>query len=128
MKRIQNKHGPDFDVGFLLTRRPRDGTERKPRDGTEGMPRDGTERKPRDGTEGMPRDGTERKPRDGTEGMPRDGTERKPRDKTILPKDSLVVRYFYRLTEQPQDVRIQGRPSSRWRIPWWGKPACFRPV
>jgi hypothetical protein len=159
MNRIQNKHGPDVDIGVPVIRRPRDGTERKPRDGTEGMPRDGTERKPRDGTEGMPRDGTERKPRDGTErkprdgteGMPRDGTERKPRDgterkprdgtegksrdgtkrkardKIILWKDTLVIRYFYLLTAKPQDVRIHGRPSFRWRKSGWKRPA-FRPV
>ena len=48
MDRIQNKHGPDFDVEFPMTGQPRDGTERNPRDGTEGNPRDGTKRKPRD--------------------------------------------------------------------------------
>ena len=117
MNRINNKLGPDFDVGFLMSRRPRDGTERKPRDGTEGKPRDGTERRPRDGTERRPRDGTERRPRD--------GTERRPRDETMLRTGSLVIRYYYRITKQPQDVRIHGRPCSKRRKPWWGKPALW---
>ncbi|MCX6266828.1 MAG: hypothetical protein NTW16_05650 [Bacteroidetes bacterium] len=66
MNNMFNKHGPDFDVGFPATIRPRDGTGRRLRDGTAGIPRDGTERKPRDGTERMARDGTIRKPRDKT--------------------------------------------------------------
>ena len=109
MDRIQNKHGPDFDVEFPMT----------------GQPRDGTERNPRDGTEGNPRDGTERRPRDGTERRPRDGTERRPRDKTILWKGSLVSRYYYRKTEQPQDVQTYSRPSSKWRTIGWGIPALW---
>ena len=121
MNLIHNKHGPDFDVGFPATRRSRDGPERKPRDGIEGMPRDGPERRPRDGPERRPRDGPDRRPRDGPETRPRDGPERKPRDKPILWKDSLVIRYFYRHTDQPQDVRIHGRPSSKWRTFWWSK-------
>jgi hypothetical protein len=101
MNLIHNKHGPDFDVGFPMTIRPRDGPETRPRDGPETRPRDGPETRPRD------------------------GPERKPRDKPILWKDSLVIRYFYRHTDQPQDVRIHGRPSSKWRKPWWGKPALW---
>jgi hypothetical protein len=82
MNRIHNKHGPDFDVGFPMTGRSRDRTERKPCDGTEGIPR----------------------------------------DETALWKGSLVIRYFYRHTEQSQDVRIHGRSSSKWRTFWWSKP------
>jgi hypothetical protein len=115
MNEIHNKHGPDCDVGFLTSGRPRDGTERKPRDRTERRPRDGIERRPRDGTERRPRDGIERRPRD--------GTERKPRDKILLRKGTLVIRYFYRLTGPPQDVRTHYRPSSKWRIPRWKEPA-----
>jgi len=136
MNLIHNKHGPDCDVGFLMSGRPRDGTERKPRDGTERRPRDGTERRPRDGTERRPRDGTERRsrdgterrPRDGTERRPRDGTERRPRDETMLRTGSLVIRYYYRITKQPQDVRIHGRPCSKRRKPWCGKPALWTGV
>jgi len=39
---MHNKHGPGINLGFPITIRPRDGTERKPRDGTERKPRDGT--------------------------------------------------------------------------------------
>jgi hypothetical protein len=147
MNRIHNKQGPEFDVGALLTARPRDGTERRPRDGTERRPRDGTERRPRDGTERRPRDGTERRPRDGTdrrpcdgterrprdgterrprdgtERRPRDGTERRPRDEVMLWMDSKVIRYYYRITGRPQNVRIHGRPCSKRRKPECGKPA-----
>jgi hypothetical protein len=125
MNLIHNKHGPDFDVGFPSTRRSRDGPDRRTRDGPDRRPRDGPETRPRDGPERRPRDGPERKPRDGPERKPHDGTERRPRDKPILWKDSLVIRYFYRHTDQPQDVRIHGRPSSKWRKPWWGKPALW---
>ena len=145
MKCINNKHGPDFDVGLPVTglphdgteRKPRDGTERKPRDGTERKPRDGTERKPRDKTVGMPRDGTFRKPRDkplamtrdGTFKKPRDkplamtrdGTFRRPRDKTLLQTDSFVMRYFNRSTGPPQIVLYSKIPSSKWRKPWMGQ-------
>jgi len=139
MQWIYNKEGPDFDVGFPMTGRPRDGTVGKPRDGTVGNPRDGTERRPRDETVGNPRDGTERRPRDETVANPRDGTERKPRDgtvekqrdgterrprdKTILWKGSLVISYYYRITGSPQDVRTHGRPSSNWRTQLWSKLA-----
>ena len=80
MYRINNKDGPDVDVGCFHLRRPRDGTERSPRDETQGNPRDGTGRRPRDETPGNPRDGTGRRPRDETPGNPRDGTGRRPRD------------------------------------------------
>jgi hypothetical protein len=42
MQWIYNKEGPDFDVGFPMTGRPRDGTVGRPRDGTERKPRDKT--------------------------------------------------------------------------------------
>jgi hypothetical protein len=91
MNQVHNKHGPNCDVGFLMSGRPRDGTVGKPRDGTVGKPRD--------------------------------GTARRPRDETMLRKDSLVIRYHTRLTKQPQDVRIHGRPPSKWRITGWSRPA-----
>jgi hypothetical protein len=71
----------------------------------------------------LPRDGTERRPRDGTERRPRDGTERRPRDETMPQKDSLETRYYYQLTRKPQDVRIHGRPPSKWRKTRWSIPA-----
>jgi hypothetical protein len=131
MQWIYNKEGPDFDVGFSMTGRPRDGTVGKPRDGTERKPRDetvrnprdGTIEKPRDGTERKPRDGTIEKPRDGTERKPRDGTEGKPRDKTILWKGSLVIRYYFRITDQPQDDRTREKLSFNWRTHMRSKPA-----
>jgi len=147
MNRIHNKHGTDCDVGFLISgrprdgtegsprdgtesrprdgtgSRPRDGTERRPRDGTESRPRDGTERRPRDGTERRPRDGTERRPRDGTERRPRDGTERRPRDETMPRKGSLDIRYYYRLTKKPQEVQIHGKPPSKRQITGWSRLA-----
>ena len=83
MNRIHNKHGPDCDVGFLISGRSCDGTERKPLDGTEGKPRDDT--------------------------MPRKG--------------SLGIRYYYRLTKKPQEVRIHGKPPSKWQIKGWSRLA-----
>ena len=99
MNRIHNKHGTDCDVGFLISGRPRDGTE------------------------GKPRDGTESRPRDGTGSRPRDGTERRPRDETMPRKGSLDIRYYYRLTKTPQEVRIHGKPHSKWRITGWSRLA-----
>jgi hypothetical protein len=99
MNQIHNKHGPDYDVGFLMSGRQRDGTVGNPRDGTVGNPRDGTV------------------------GNPRDGTQRRPRDETMLRKDSLVISYYTLLTKQPQDVRIHGRPPSKWRKTGWSRPA-----
>lgn len=137
-------HGPDCDVGILMSRRPRDGTEGNPRDGTDGMPRDGTGRRPRDGTERKPRDGTERRPRDGTERRPRDGTERrprdgtermkrdgtsrrprdgtdrKPRDKTILWEGNLGIRDKDRRTEYPPGAQTQNQPTTKRRNLWGG--------
>lgn len=128
MNRTYNKHGPDFDVGLLVIRCPRDGIDGMPRDGTEEMPRNGTERKPRDGTERKPRDGTERKPRDGTERKPRDGTKRKPRDEIVRHKDILVKRYLAKIPSQLQDILIHGQISSRWRRSGWRKPVFLRLV
>ena len=91
MTEIQNKHGPDFDVGIPIAGRPRDGTERRARDGTERRPRDGTERKPRD------------------EMMPR--------------KDISLNGYKYLITRQPIDVKIHGKPFSRWRFNDRKRPA-----
>jgi len=99
MNLINNKHGPDFDVGFPVARRPRDGTGRRPRDGTDGNPHDGTGRRPRD------------------------GTDRKARDNTTLRMGTLVNRFFYRLTGSPQDVHIHSSPCLKWRESVWGKPA-----
>ena len=99
MDNINNKAGPDFDVGSATIRRLLYGAENKPRDGTEGMPRDGTQR------------------------MPRDGTEGKPRDKIILRMGNLVTRYYYRNTGPLADNRVCIRLSSKWRTPVLRKPA-----
>ena len=47
MRRYHNKEGPDFDVGYRLSRHPRDGTGRKARDETTGNTREGTFLHPR---------------------------------------------------------------------------------
>ena len=44
---INNKAGPDVDVGCLKIRRPRDETTRNPRDGTGGILRENLYRRPR---------------------------------------------------------------------------------
>ncbi len=47
MRRYHNKEGPDFDVGRMLARHPRDGTGRKARDETTGNAREETFLHPR---------------------------------------------------------------------------------
>lgn len=131
MNKLHNKHGPDPEIGYEVSRRSRDGTGKMPRDGIDSKPsdwtigrsRDGTAMRPRDGTIGRSRDGTAMRPRDGTAKMPRDGIVRMPRDgifrmprdSTIKPMGSVVINHFYLIAQLPRDAQIRGKTHSRWR-------------
>jgi len=104
---LRNKHGPDFDVGFLMLRRARDETMRKPRDGPMHLPRD--------------------KPfhlaRDKPVLLPCDMITHMPRDKTILCQGNLVITALSCFCRRSQDVRNHRFPSSKWRRNGRIKPA-----
>lgn len=115
MNKLHNKHGPDPDIGYEVSRRSRDGTGRMPRDGIDGKPSDWTIGRSRDGTARRPRDGTAKIPSDGIVRMPRDGIFRMPRDSTIKPMGSIVINHFYLISQLPRDAQIRGKTRSKWR-------------
>ena len=104
MNQTNINHGPDYDVGILISRRPRDGTDGNARDGTDGNARDGTLRRPRD------------------------GTNRKPRDKTILFEGNLGTRDRKRRTEYPSGAQIENTLTTRRRNLWGGYVGLLGPA
>lgn len=116
MNKLHNKHGPDPDIGYEVSRRSRDGTGRMPRDGIDSKPsdwtigrsRDGTAMRPPDGTIGRSRDGTAMRPRDGTIRRSRDGTAMRPRDGTAkMPRDGIVRMPRDGIFRMPRDSTIK---------------------
>ena len=110
MKKLQNKHGPDFKKVYNVSGHSRDGTGRMPRDRIGSMPRDGTALRPRDGTSRMPRDGIAMMQHGRSPGRIRDGT-------TGLPCDAALARLHGSTTAFPNDTSAGFSQCGMTRMP-----------